>query len=1611
VSHERLSINTIRTLAMDAVQKANSGHPGTAMAMAPVVYTLWQRFLRFDPDDPIWPNRDRFVLSMGHASMLLYSLLHLAGVKAVNPQYERLGQLSVTLDDIRRFRQLDSKCPGHPEYRWTSGVETTTGPLGQGVATSVGMAIAARWMASHFNRPGFEMFDYDVFALAGDGCMMEGVSSEAASLAGHLKLANLCWIYDNNKITIEGHTEWAFSEDVATRFIAYGWNVTRVGDANDLEMLERAFKTFRATTDRPTLVIVDSHIAWGAPNKQDTHAAHGEPLGEEEIRLTKRNYGWPEDAQFLVPAGVREHLAGGVGARGRAAREAWMATFEAYKATYPDLADHLFRMQHRQLPDGWDKDLAPFPPDPKGVAGRDASAKVLNTLAQNVPWFIGGSADLAPSTKTRLTFEGAGDFTAISPEGRNFHFGIREHAMGSILNGLSLSKIRPYGSGFLIFSDYMRPAIRLSSLMELPVVYIFTHDSIGVGEDGPTHQPIEQIASLRSVPGLLTIRPGDANEVVEAWRHVATLRHDPVALILARQALPTLDRTKYGAASGVARGAYVLADAVDGRPDVILLASGSEVSLCVQAYERLTAEGLKARVVSMPCWELFERQDKKYRESVLPPSVTARVAVEQASTFGWGQYVGPDGEIIGMKTFGASAPLKELQTKFGFTPENVVNTARGVLRRQQTNPLKILQNYGQSVWLDYIRRSLITSGELQRMLDEDGLRGVTSNPAIFEKAIAGSNDYEADLKALERSRDLDAKGVYERLAIRDIQEAADVLASLYVATKRRDGYVSLEVSPDLAHDTESTVAEARRLWKAVGRENVMIKVPATPAGVPAIRRLIAEGINVNVTLLFAQEAYQSVANAYIEGIEAFAKAGGDVSRVASVASFFISRIDAMIDAMITERLRTSTDSMEQALLKGLLGKVAIANAKLTYLRSKEIYASPRWQALAAKGAQTQRLLWASTSTKNANYRDVVYVEELIGKDTVNTIPPATFDAFRDHGRCSASLEANLEEAADTMQTLAKVGISMQEVTDTLLNEGVKIFADAFVKLIAAVSKRFAAPELVKRQTVKLPPDLDGAVRAMIRDWQAGGKVRRLWARDATLWTGSDEADWLGWLGITDDQIANIDHLHRIQTEAKNGGFNHLLLLGMGGSSLCPEVLKMTFGKIAGHPELHVLDSTDPAQIKAVERKVDLEKTLFVVSSKSGSTLEPNIFKQYFFERVKQVVGPDRAGGRFIAITDPGSKMQRVAEADRFRHIFFGLPSIGGRFSALSDFGVVPAAVMGLDVTRFLGQADQMAKACASSVPVEENPGAMLGIILGVLGTRGRDKVTLITSPAIHTLGAWLEQLIAESTGKEGKGLVPVDREPLGDPGAYGHDRVFVYSRLASAPDAGQDERVTALEAAGQPVVRIEIEDPYGLGAEFFRWEFATAVAGSVLGINTFNQPDVEASKTATRKLTTEYEKTGVLPPEKLLRVGDSDFAAELKAHMATVKAGDYVALLAYIEMTDPHEAELQKMRTKIRDRYKVATCLGFGPRFLHSTGQVYKGGPNSGVFLQITCDDAADLAVPGQTYTFGVVKAAQARGDLQVLKERGRRALRVHLGPDVAAGLKMLLAAVEQAIA
>jgi len=960
-------------------------------------------------------------------------------------------------------------------------------------------------------------------------------------------------------------------------------------------------------------------------------------------------------------------------------------------------------------------------------------------------------------------------------------------------------------------------------------------------------------------------------------------------------------------------------------------------------------------------------------------------------------------------------------------PAGTLETAKAV------NPLKTLLKYGQSVWLDYIRRKLITSGELKRLIEEDGLRGMTSNPSIFEKAIAGSTDYTDFLDSLKSKTDLDAKARYELLAIRDIQDATDLMRPVYDSAQRKDGFVSLEVSPYLARDTKGTIDEARRLWKSVTRDNVMIKVPGTAEGLPAIRQLISEGININVTLLFSQQVYEQVAEAYIAGLEQLAAKGGDLSGVASVASFFISRIDTLVDSMVGEKLKSTSDPTQQALLKSVLGKVAIANGKLTYQRYLAIFSGARWEALAKKGAQTQRVLWASTSTKNPNYRDVLYVEELIGKDTVNTIPPATFDAFRDHGKLRNSLTENLAAAKETMETLPKVGISMKEVTDKLTNDGVKLFADAFDQLLAAVEKssKSATTPRVSRQTHTLPKELAAAVKTAADDWRANGKVRRLWQRDASLWTGADEANWLGWLGITDDQLAHNDNLRKLADDAKSGGFAHVLVLGMGGSSLCPEVLRLTYGKIAGYPELHVLDSTDPAQLKSFESKIDLAKTLFIVSSKSGSTLEPNIFKQYFFERVKQTVGADKAGSRFLAITDPGSKLQQVAEGDKFRHIFFGLPSIGGRYSALSNFGLVPAAVMGLDTKKFLDRTEEMVQACASCVPVEENPGVVLGLILGTAAKAGRDKATVVASPGISDLGAWLEQLLAESTGKQGTGIIPVDRETIDASEVYGNDRIFAYLRLESAPDAEQDAKVAALEKAGHPVLRIALADTYDLGQEFFRWEIATAVAGSILGIHPFNQPDVEASKIATRNLTSEYEKTGSLPAEKpvledqgvklftddknaaeLAKAAGADktLAGYLKAHLGRLKPGDYFALLGYIEMNEAHERQLQTIRHAVRDKRHVATCLGFGPRFLHSTGQAYKGGPNSGVFLQLTCDDANDLPVPAQKYTFGIVKAAQARGDFQVLAERGRRALRVHLGADLNSGLNTLLAAVNEAL-
>ena len=940
------------------------------------------------------------------------------------------------------------------------------------------------------------------------------------------------------------------------------------------------------------------------------------------------------------------------------------------------------------------------------------------------------------------------------------------------------------------------------------------------------------------------------------------------------------------------------------------------------------------------------------------------------------------------------------------------------------NHLKELEKAGQSVWLDYIRRNMFSSGELKRYVEEDGLRGLTSNPAIFEKAITGSDDYAEALEEARKKGTSDPMALFETLAVPDIQHAADILQPVYQNTQKLDGYVSLEVSPYRARDTQGTIADARRLWKDANRPNLMIKVPGTPEGIPAIEQILSEGINVNITLLFSNDAYERVAETYLKALE---KRQGDLSGMASVASFFVSRIDTLIDGMLEKQITNTPDPAAQQLAKSLLGKAAIANAKLAYQIYKRIFSGERWEKLAARGAKPQRLLWASTSVKNPAYRDTMYCDELIGPMTVNTMPPSTFDAFRDHGRVRLSLEEDLDEAHAVMANLEKAGISMKAVTDKLLVDGLKLFSDAFDKLLNALDSRCQTgvkPKLTG-QTYKLPPAAEKQVKDSLEEWQVAGKVRRMWACDPSLWTGMDEGRWLGWLTITEDQIAHAHHLSEIAGEIKTSGFQDAVLLGMGGSSLCVEVMEKTFGDMPGFPRMHVLDSTDPAQVRDIESKVDITKTLFIVSSKSGSTLEPNIFKQYFFERAKQATGA--AGKQFIAITDPGSHMEEVAKADGFRRIFHGLPSIGGRYSALSDFGMVPSAIMGVDVVKFLDKTEEMVHASTSCITADHNPGVVLGTILGTLAKEGRDKVTIIASPAIGDLGAWLEQLLAESTGKDGKGLIPVDRERLGDPGLYGQDRVFIYERYTPEPDAAQDAAVDAFEKAGHPVVRISVDDKYDLGQEFFRWEIATATAGSILGINAFNQPDVEASKIATRKLTAEYEKTGALPPETPIFEADGiklftdarnaqelgkqpTLAAYLKTHLGRAKAGDYFALLAYIEMNEDHERALQTIRTAVRDNRKIATCLGFGPRFLHSTGQAYKGGPNTGVFLQITCDDAADLPVPGQKYTFGVVKAAQARGDFEVLAERKRRALRVHLPKDVEGGLAALQAALKEAL-
>ena len=939
------------------------------------------------------------------------------------------------------------------------------------------------------------------------------------------------------------------------------------------------------------------------------------------------------------------------------------------------------------------------------------------------------------------------------------------------------------------------------------------------------------------------------------------------------------------------------------------------------------------------------------------------------------------------------------------------------------NPLKQLQQYGQSPWLDYLKRSLVEGGELRHMIERDGLKGLTSNPSIFEKAIGDSDEYADALKRFQAEADHSISEIYEHLAIADIRGAGDVFRPVYDETATRDGYVSLECSPYLANDTKATVVEAKRLWRAVDRPNLMVKVPATPAGIPAVRELIGQGININITLLFAVDVYEQVAEAYISGLEELARAGGDISRVGSVASFFVSRIDSAVD----KRLEKIADEQLAARVRG---KVAIANAKLAYARYQSLFAGPRWEKLAAAGAKTQRLLWASTSTKNPAYRDTMYVEALVGLRTVDTIPPATMDAFRDHGVVTpGAIEQDVAGARDVIATLDRYGISLKEITDELVTEGVQQFADAFDKLfgVIAARRRALADGDNKRFTIALgSAQLKSAFDEEMEIWRKEGRIRRLWAGDKTLWTGTDEAKWLGWLHIIDDELKDVERLQRFADGIKQRGFSDLVLLGMGGSSLGPEVLACTFGRQSGWPRFHMLDSTDPAQIHAIEKAIDLDKTLFIVSSKSGSTLEPNIFMDYFFDRVSSVRGKDKAGQHFVAVTDPGSSLERRAKELHFADIFLGIGSIGGRYSVLSKFGLVPAAAIGIDVKRFLQTTQLMETTCGADVPPAENPGVQLGIAMGIAGARfGRDKVTIIASPGIADLGAWLEQLLAESTGKHGRGLIPLADEPLTTPSYYGNDRFFAYLELDGGGDPSQRHAVEGLEKAGHPVVRIKMKDKWHLGQEFFRWEIATAVAGAVIGINPFDQPDVEASKEKTRALMQEYEKLHRLPeqapifrengvalyadPRNASELGrHNTLSGYLKSHFERAHAGDYVALLAYIERDKSHTKALTGIRVQVRDHTRAATCLGFGPRFQHSTGQAYKGGPNSGVFLQITCDDSNDIEVPGHSYSFGVVKAAQASGDFDVLVERGRRALRVHL-KKIDSGLTELARAVDAA--
>jgi len=946
------------------------------------------------------------------------------------------------------------------------------------------------------------------------------------------------------------------------------------------------------------------------------------------------------------------------------------------------------------------------------------------------------------------------------------------------------------------------------------------------------------------------------------------------------------------------------------------------------------------------------------------------------------------------------------------------------------NPVKALENHGQAVWLDFLARGFVAKGDLRALIDSDGVKGVTSNPSIFEKAIGSSDEYDGAIGQALKKGDRPVADLFEHLAIEDIQHAADVLRPVYDRLHGDDGFVSLEVSPYLAMDTKGTIVEAERLWKDVKRKNLMVKVPATPEGLPAIEHLTGEGISINITLLFSQKVYREVAEAYLTGLEKYTAKGGDPSHVASVASFFVSRIDTAVDKQLDDKIAKANDPSEKERLRALKGKVAIANAKMAYQDYKRLFSGARWDKLKASGAKPQRLLWASTGTKNKDYSDVLYVEELIGPDTINTVPPATLDAFRDHGRPRESLEENIEAARHVLEDLEKSGISLDAITTELVKDGVKQFADAADKLYGAVAHKRAASlgGAVDKQQLALGDGIRKAVEKSTEDWRAAAKIRRLWHKDKSVWSNDDENKWLGWLNSA--AAADVADYEDFAKRVKGQDFSDAVVLGMGGSSLGPEVLAETFAKKSGFPKLHVLDSTDPAQVRAMEKKVDIAKTLFIVSSKSGGTTEPNVMKDYFFDRVSRTIGADKAGHRFIAVTDPGSSLEKVATRQGFARIFHGDPTIGGRYSVLSPFGLVPAAAAGIDVRNLIRHTLAMVRSCGADVPPHENPGVQLGLALGLAGLEGRDKVTISSSNKIADFGAWAEQLIAESTGKEGKGLIPIDGEPLGDPAIYGNDRFFIDIRTEGEGNATHDDKLAALEAAGHPVVRIVMKSIDHIGQEFFRFEMATAVAGAVLGINPFNQPDVEAAKIKTRELTAAFEKTGSLPAETpvmattevdiytddanaaaLRKAGaDGTLGSWIKAHLARPGSGDYFALLAYIARDGGSIDTLQKMRLKVRDRRRVATCAEFGPRFLHSTGQAYKGGPGSGVFLQITADDARDLPVPGQKASFGIVKAAQARGDFDVLTERGRRALRIHLKGDLKPALEALDAAISEAL-